>query len=347
MSLVIDADTHVIESEATWEAMGALGFGDQRPTLLASPDGSGPPYWLFDKRVAAVRQTDATTRTPREARVLADVALRVNDMDKLGVDVQVIYSTFLSQPTTQNESLLAALCRSYNDWIARCCAASDGRLRWAAVLPLLNMHSSLDELKRVKDLGAVAVQIRGFEDGKMLSNPYFLPLYSTAEELDIPICVHTGNGTRELDDALYHEDFAFGRSIFPVIASFNALAQSNISERFPRLRFGFIEAGASWLPYVMMDLEKRIARSTGQRTDISKSFLTSHNFFVACQVSEDLEYVVDRMGSGNLLIGSDYGHADTSSDLEAVRTLSQDPRLSPTDRQRIVSANPQKLYGLG
>ena len=68
--------------------------------------------------------------------------------------------------------------------------------------------------------------------------------------------------------------------------------------------------------------------------------------FVACQTDDDLPYVLGYAGEDNLLIGSDYGHADTSSELEALRKLRTSGIIPSQAVDKIMNDNPRRLYGL-
>ena len=67
---------------------------------------------------------------------------------------------------------------------------------------------------------------------------------------------------------------------------------------------------------------------------------------MACQTDDDLPYVLQYSGEDNLVIGSDYGHADTSSELEALRHLKQQGKLSAQVIDKILDDNARALYGL-
>jgi len=88
---VIDADTHVDETEDTWEYLQpdeqSLKPSTQIPT---NPDPSRPPsrYWLIDgKRQLRFIRDDKSTGTTVQARELLDVQARLRQMDELEVDV--------------------------------------------------------------------------------------------------------------------------------------------------------------------------------------------------------------------------------------------------------------------
>ena len=51
-------------------------------------------------------------------------------------------------------------------------------------------------------------------------------------------------------------------------------------------------------------------------------------------------------GEDNLVIGTDYGHADTASELLALRTFQEESGVSPEATSKILDDNARALYGL-
>jgi hypothetical protein len=45
-------------------------------------------------------------------------------------------------------------------------------------------------------------------------------------------------------------------------------------------------------------------------------------------------------------IGTDYGHADYSNDIEAIQTLAHGGKITPSLAQKILGDNPKQRYGL-
>jgi predicted TIM-barrel fold metal-dependent hydrolase len=109
------------------------------------------------------------------------------------------------------------------------------------------------------------------------------------------------------------------------------------------VRFGFVEAGSLWLPYVLNDIQLRFQR---RGKPFPKNLLQENNLFVAVQVTDDIPYVVQHAGEDNLVIGTDYGHSDTSTQIEALRMLRESGKLPPTVVDKILDANPRRLYSL-
>jgi hypothetical protein len=80
-----------------------------------------------------------------------------------------------------------------------------------------------------------------------------------AQRLGLSICIHTGPGSPTLTEFFDSRlSFVFPDvRLLPVMAFYD-LACSKIPERFPDLRWGFIEANSSWVPYLVHFLHRRL-----------------------------------------------------------------------------------------
>ncbi len=345
----IDADAHVDETDATWEYMteaekrfkpisvdpgGPIIAGDVRPHRL----------WLVDGKTELRRwRSDESTGTTREKRELMDVPARVKHMDQLGVEVQVLYPTYLLRMPTRDPEWQAAICRSYNRWLAARTSETNGRMRWVVVNPPDNIEESIKELRYGKEHGACGFFKRAVEcGGKTVDDPYFFPLYEEAERLDLPVCVHTGG-----------EGGQYGAR--PQTAVFTNLALKNVPQRFPTLRVGVIEAMASWVPYVIADMKAkkqfsgRLSKYAENPMDLQDDFLRENRFYVTAQTSDDVPYLLKFGAGDSLMIGTDYSHDDQSGVMGAlsfVEKLGEEEEITLEAAHKILVDNPRKFYGL-
>ncbi len=351
---VIDSDAHVIETEQTWEY-----FSDAdkrfRPVRLAEvgPDGGEKEFWLIDGRLYPLRRGTADifagselgdkVSTPDASRFMEDVHARVRHMDELQTDLQVLYPTLLINPYTDRPDVERGICRAYNRWMADIWAHGQERLRWAVVLPMRSVDEAVKEMRWAREHGACAIFSRGIECGnKLLNDPYFFPIYEEAQELDLPFCVHTGNGSFELSE-LYASETGFSRFKLIGVGAFHHIVFNSIPDRFPRLRFGFIELSCNWIPYVVSDIVRRFER-IGR--PLKENWLRDNRIYVTCQNNDDLSYVIDKMGDDHLVMGTDYGHADTSTEIYALQTFRKQADLPGATVEKILDANARALYAL-
>jgi predicted TIM-barrel fold metal-dependent hydrolase len=359
--LRIDADAHVYETEATWEYMTAAE-AQHKPICFDPPDGRPVVpgdrrphrFWMVDGRVDLRRWcTDERTGTTLETRELLDVAARVRHMDQLGIETQVLYPTYLLQAPSDNPDVELAMYRSYNRWLADKTAESNGRLRWVVMPPLRSMDRALEELRYGREHGAVGVFKRAVEcGGKGVYDRYFSPLYEEAMRLDLPICIHVGG------ENFSHTAAAGGKlglSVNPAIGCFAGLAMSGATDRFPTLRFAVIEAMASWVPYVIADLKAKDRYSGVNKVyaehpfNLNDDFLRANRFYVTCQTSDDVPYLMKFGAEDNLMIGTDYGHDDQSGVIGAlgfIEQLGRDGELSAEAVRKILCDNPRTFYSL-
>jgi predicted TIM-barrel fold metal-dependent hydrolase len=348
----VDVDAHVDESEATWEYLdgGARRF---KPVTLdpgaPTAPGDARPHrlWVIDGNIRLRRwRDDKRTGTVRATRELLDVDARLRHMDELRVDVQVLYPTIFLHALTDRPEIDVALCKSYNRWIAKATEKARGRLRWVAVLPLLDIDESVEEILWAKDHGACGVFKKGIECGdRAASDPYFFPVYEEAARLDLPICFH--NATGNVRSPLVEGSGLGGDMI--AISAFSALIQRGIPDMFPKLRVGFIETGASWIPFLYADLVAKKLRRTFLPVDFKEDLFRRNRIYVACQTNDDLPYILKYGTEDSLMIGTDYSHADQSAEIEALDVIERrgaNGEIPASVAHKILEDNPRRFYGL-
>jgi predicted TIM-barrel fold metal-dependent hydrolase len=363
MDGIIDSDTHISEGAAMWEEIDKSMY-PRRPVLLTVPDdtwyGNRNAFWLIDGEIypkpagkgsfnlvtpSAQRVQEGRKDSTVSSREMTDIKARLADMDKLNTSAQIVYPTLFLVYNTEDAQLEIALCRAYNRFLARACAQAMGRIKWVAVLPFQSMKDAVDEIRFAKQNGAVGIFFRGIEGEYTLDHPHLFPVYDEAQKLDLSICVHTGCGVKEIlamfDIARNH---TFGHTRIMPLLAFRDLIANKIPERFPALRFGFIEAAAGWVPF-LMHIIRRLLKDRfpfGSSAELFKEY----RLYVACEADEDISYLANFSGEDHLLIGSDYPHNDPSREDQFVNALNVREDISPQLRRKILYENPRAFYAL-
>jgi predicted TIM-barrel fold metal-dependent hydrolase len=187
---------------------------------------------------------------------------------------------------------------------------------------------------------------KGIECGdRAASDPYFFPVYEEAANLDLPVCIH--NATGKVESAIGLGSGLDGN--MNAISAFSALAENAIPEMFPKLRVGFIETGASWIPFLYADLEAKKLRRTFLPVDFKEDLFRRNRFYVACQTNDDLPYILKYGTEDSLMIGTDYSHADQSAEIGALDVIEERAKkgdISATVARKILDDNPRRFYGL-
>lgn len=354
---VIDADAHVVETERVWDYLEP-SEAKFRPTLVPSPNNPQRQQWFLDgeclgskfpapnqeQAAAHLKRYGRVVNTPVEARELADVKLRLKHMDELGIDVQVLFNSMWITPVTSRADAEVALCWSWNRWMADVCRVGEGRLRWTCVVTVVTPSEAIPQIRFAKEQGAVAVCMRPFERDRIMTDPFFYPIYDEAQRLNLPIAVHLGNGNPELLRLMTNEaGGGFSTFRIPTVTACFALIMSEIPRVFPKLRWGFIEVSSQWVPWV---IHEAIRRSAGGDHPVPQNPMREYNIFVSTQTDDDFPYVISYVGEGNLVIGTDYGHGDTSSELNAISMFRAMEGISEGAKRKILSDNPKAFYAI-
>ena len=363
MQPIIDADTHISESPEMWAMFDKEMYG-RRPVLLSLPDdtlyGSWNKTWLIDGNIFPKPAGKGGFRliTPSASKVQAnrkdlsvacrdmtDIPGRLADMDRLGIATQVVYPTLFLVYLTDDPALDVALSRAYNRFIAQACGQSHGRIHWVAIPPLRDIAASVRELHWAKKNGAVGVFFRGMEGNYTLDNPRFHPVYQAASDLDLAICVHTGSSTPVISEMFDLErNRQWSHSAFPPLHAFRDLVLNQIPDIFPKLRFGFLEASASWIPFLIHKLKNDNTKRWKSSWKSPRDLFEDCRFYVACEADEDLNYLTEYAGADHLISGSDYGHNDPAEQAQLVKQLQAREDVAPSLIEKILCDNPRQFY---
>lgn len=366
--LVIDADSHVEEPVEAWEYLDRE-FQNRKPFPVVVPNrpilANLNAFWWVDGQIYPRISGPGHTvyGTPPESahaknkafsvasQTLATPADRLKDMDRAGVDIQVVFPTVFLEPLTEDIRFEAALMRSYNTWISRACREAPDRLKWAAVIPLRNVAAAVDELKRTRELGAVAGAIYGTVGEKMLDQPEFDPFFAEAERLSVPVCIHTGwshpglkaSGTTIM--AAHVVTFTL-----PVLMGFYAVLAGGVLDRFPGLKVAFLEAGADWVPYLIQRMdhyyraEKALGRP-GLPERIPSAYLGDREIYFTCEGDEELlPLVLERVGDDRMMISADMPHAEAREG--SVKEIQERGDLTEAQKRKILGENARRFYSL-
>jgi predicted TIM-barrel fold metal-dependent hydrolase len=194
--------------------------------------------------------------------VEADVAARFADMDKDGIDYEIIFPngpalTAYSSPDTEFVTAQLAI---YNDWAMELNARYRDRMYIAPCISTGNVETAIAEIQRVAALGAHSVSlptqpIAGLENSKLKYNhKMFEPLWDCIEETNQRIVIHVATGgdprkARGPGGAIMNRAFSHEAMVDPI----TAFCASGILDRHPELRFGCFEGGIGWIP-ALLDL---------------------------------------------------------------------------------------------
>ena len=277
-------------------------------------------------------------------------------MDLDGITAGVLYpSMALGAFGIPSGDLLSAIFNAYNDWLADFCAAYPDQLKGIALLNVDRVDEAVAELRRCAGKGMSGALIPIKPAGLRYDSPAYDPLWASAQELGMPLSLHTATVrcSPEVANSPWIGDIVeYSVREQPIRIAIASLIFSGVFERFPRLKVGAVEFELCWAPYLMARMDnvyrERPLGLQGHRykDDSLPSDFFRSNIFVSFQ-EDDVGVQMRRfIGMDNLMWGSDYPHAESTfprSRQIVDRILSGVPEDEAT---KIAAGNCSRLYGI-
>lgn len=366
---IIDSDMHVFEPHDLYLRYMNPKWEDRIPRAEPRKKHGPVKFALANGASAKGSSTQESESSPaldavadryQEAlRCDYDAASQLRAMDVEGLDIAVLFRT---SPIHTNDDFApdyaTDLCRAWNSWISDFCKENPKRLKPSALITLHDVDLAVDEARRaVNDLGAVGLALVSEPvNGRHIHDHYFDPLWRETERLGVPICFHpAANPNHEQvarrfwghpNDGILVNAYRNPIELMLAVGSFCA---GGVLERFPNLRVAFLEGNCGWLPWVLYRLDERWELRHNLATE-PLSRKPSDYFLRQCFISVDVEEdlvvdVVRRIGDENIVISTDYPHADSRWP-KAIETFLQIDGLSNVSRRKMFLDNCARLYNL-
>src|SRR5581483_11149015 len=243
----VDADGHVMENMEEISDFLEGPYRDGRGAVLPSLDRFHTP---------------TVSRGPRQPGTFdrsINAARWVEFLDKASLDATVLYpTTGLAFGQIVYPDWAVAYARAYNDWLSDRYLQFNPRLKGAALIPMQDVPSAIQELRRaVTELGMVAAMIPSNGLTPHVSHKDYWPIYEEAQKLGCALAVHGGcYGDLGFDTyRVFPATRALGMP-FPLAIAMTGFIVDGVLDAFPDLRIGFLEGGTAWIPLVIDRLER-------------------------------------------------------------------------------------------
>jgi predicted TIM-barrel fold metal-dependent hydrolase len=340
--VIHDADSHLMELPDCLDDYFDPKLKGRYHDLPIYRHKLGSPTGWADK--ARAQHEDPEFRAGAEANILlrknqaALGAFRRDDrpraVDYLGFASQLVFTTFclgnFQLEYGTDVELAYAAATAHNRMMMDFCAV-DRRLLGTGYVPLMDFARSAAAAREAIELGAKALLIPSrCPKGHSPSHIGFDPIWAQAQEAGIPILFHVGgeeklnpdyfeNGLPRVKDFHGGEENFTSVSFMPipnsVMQTLACLIIDGVMDRFPRLKFGAIELGASWVPSWMrfMDSaaaaflknEERLAKLSASPSEIARRQVR-----VTPYPHEDTGWIIRNSGEEMMLFSSDFPHVE-------------------------------------
>jgi predicted TIM-barrel fold metal-dependent hydrolase len=279
----------------------------------------------------------------------ANPTLRLQDMDRDGVYVSVIYGPNLFGLPIADPDLKAASLAAYNDWAVEFNRHAPDRL---SVLPVLPTHApdvAAAELQRVAKQGHRGAIISPFEF--RCSDREWGRFWDVAADVRLPISFHIGQGTSQVRVAPQSWELAAFSAVGPIQLDepLAMMIYSGVLETRPSLRLVLAESGIGWLPYFVhrMDQagEKHVPRATDYQIKMKPSEIFRRQVYATFEEEPLGPELLPLLGPDNFMWASDYPHPDSTFPHSRDAVAHAFKGLDDAFVKKVTVTNCAKLYG--
>jgi predicted TIM-barrel fold metal-dependent hydrolase len=381
----VDADGHVYEPANLWEDYLEERYKDRAIRVKRDRDGweylevdrrpipdilgmKGLAFPMMGEKVAELDPNrlymDTLPYGATDPQQRLDLARREN------LEHVLLYPTWglIWERAVTDPELSLAYMRAYNRWIADFCRDSGGVLVPIAHLTLTDPQGAAAELERAVRDGCKGAFVAQYTHTRVPhGHRVHDPVFAKAQELDVPLAVHVSidpegvSSPRFLRKDMTPQDLA-QLAAGGLIGARHALEEallsmytSNTFDRYPKLKFGLLEVGASWVGAFLdrMDSVHEVEfGKVGDRPGMlgRLQHKPSEYFRNQCFISGDPEEfsatcMIDYVGNNCFMWATDYPHADHPATWVPSLKKYAD-RLKPETRKKVLGQNTKDIYHL-
>ncbi len=284
---------------------------------------------------------------------------RLADLAADGVDCEILFpNKGLTMWATPDAAFSQAMCRVFNDWAWEVFGPFNDRLAPMACVASADIPGAIKEIERCAKLGFRGVSLPckpvwGAPDHEALNYnlPDFDPLWACAQDAGLPVTFHVstgrdprtarGNGGAVINYAVH--------SLAPTMEPIANICASGVIDRFPKLRFGTIEAGIGWVPWTLAAMDEAYKKHhmwVRPKLKMLPSEYFRQNGFASFQEDQPgLDLAREHRLVDNFLWANDYPHHEGTwpHSAEAIERTMGD--LTDSERAQILGLNAARIFG--
>jgi 5-carboxyvanillate decarboxylase len=297
--------------------------------------------------LATIYDAPAGTRPPFLAELLDLEGPRLADMDRNGVDMQLLS---LTAPGVQmfDADTATSLALVANDRLAGIVGRHPTRYAALASFAPQDPGRAVKEMERaIRKLKFNGFIVNSHTNNEYLDQPRYWPILEAAEALDAPLYIHPrapsdGMAAPFRDYRL--EGAAWGYGIETGTHAVR-LMLSGVLDRFPKLKIVIGHMGEA-LPFWMWRLDFMAApgaRAAGRTNQLKPSEYFQRNFAITTSGVEDplaLRYCIDKVGADNVMWAIDYPYQPTAPAVVFIESVP----MSEAHREKIAYKNAERIF---
>ena len=354
---IVSADCHVQEPNDFLSARMPARYQDRLPGIVLGGDGSKMQMTEGFRpiRLNSIKfegedlERSESGRTPEE---------RLAALERDGVDCEILFpNKGLTVWATPDSEFSQAMCRAWNDWAWETFGPYNARLSPMACIAAGDIEGSIKEVQRVARLGfrGLALPCKpvwGAPDHEHpnYNLPEFEPLWGAIQDADLPMTFHVSTG-RDPRTARGHGGAVINyavHSLAPTMEPLINLCASGVIERFPKLRFGSIEAGIGWVPWALTAMDEAYHKHhmwvRPKLRNLPSDYFRSNGFASFGEDRPGLSLMREFGLADNFLWANDFPHHEGTWPHSAAAIERTMGELTDTDRAKVLGLNAARIF---
>ena len=347
--MIIDTDLHPVPIH---EKVADYLDEPWRSRYLRGDRGAGHPNYHNPNGVMrADSVTEDGRRIEKYPQTMATHFLDVYHIDYAVLNPMEVMEHCVSPDAHYSAAALSAI----NSYFVEHWLPVDERYLASITIAFSNIELAVREIHRLGSHPRVVQALMASGSPFPLGHSYFHPLYEAAQQYDLPLAIHPGlegvgiagsGGTAGFVANYLEWHTLLATSYMTQLVS---LVVEGVFQKFPRLKFVFVEGGVAWLPAMMWRLDKnwKSLRSTVPWLTRPPSQIIEEHIVLTTQPIEEpadnrhFRQVLEMFNAKKMLMfSSDYPHWDGDTPDFAMR------QLPPGLRDAVMYQNAVEVFGL-
>ena len=274
------------------------------------------------------------------------VEKRLEDMDRMGIDIQAISPSPNQTYYAADPDLGIATARVVNDNLAEIVGRHPDRFAALGTVPFQAPEFAVVELDRIhKSLGFRGIEIATNVAGEDLSAERFRKIFARVEELGMLILMHPTGFPEARRFADHYLVNVIGNPLDSTVAVHH-LIFGGVLHAHPNLKL-VIAHGGGYLPAYSGRIDHAAAARPDCCENINRmptTYMRRLYFDTIVYTRHQLEYLVEQYGADHVLMGTDYP-ADMG-EVDPIGFIESASGLDDNERRAILGGNAARLLNI-
>jgi predicted TIM-barrel fold metal-dependent hydrolase len=283
---------------------------------------------------------------------------RIRDLALDGCDAEILFpNKGLTIWATPDAAFSHAMCRAYNEWAWEEFSEFNDQLAPMACIAPAALQLAIAEIQRCAALGfkGLSLPCKPVFGPPNVDDPNynlreFEPLWDCIEDVDLPITFHVSTGRdprTSRSDGGAVINYAV-HSLAPTMEPLINLCASGVAERHPKLRFGAVEAGIGWVPWMMTAMDEAYLKHhmwVRPKLELLPSeYFRRQGFSTFQEDRPGLDLARDHGLVDNFLWANDFPHHEGSWPYSAQAIERTMGGLNDAERAKILGLNAARIF---